>query len=319
MWQAIYRLRSLFSCWNIWHKIADCNIKLLFIICLFDCVNLDISLDLELLKRNRLTKWNWLLNVLFSQRCLTEHLMENANTWCSWSMFGDFNHGRIIFILNALSLFLCLLRFPNRHIFLATLYPWEAHGHLGLIICLWSRDTELFLFRVLTKQNQTILFVKRILQWIKGRDTKCWDQCTLILDVRGGNQVRGLEGLQDGARLRKESLVCYQRWCVILLQLVESRGSNIFEGLLKSLRLVEHITLFGVRRMLWAGWSTATHVGRPATLRGRSLSIHVKNIHDNRSLHFFFLVLCWVRLWLRVSTRWRGLSLPWRWLVSFKS
>jgi hypothetical protein len=203
VWQAIYRLRSLFSCWNIWHKIADCNIKLLFIICLFDCVNLDISLDLELLKRNRLTKWNWLLNVLFSQRCLTEHLMENANTWCSWSMFGDFNHGRIIFILNALKLLLSLLWLANRHIFLTALYPRYSHRSLGLIISLRGRDTELlFLFRVLTEQNKSILFVKRILQQgIKRRHSKARDHGTLVLDVRCGDQIRRLEGLEDGARL----------------------------------------------------------------------------------------------------------------------
>jgi hypothetical protein len=78
--------------------------------------------------------------------------MKNTDTRGSGSMLRYLDHRGIVLILNALPLFLGLLRFPDWNIFLdAMSHPWETHRHFCLVVCLRSRDTELLLFRVFTK------------------------------------------------------------------------------------------------------------------------------------------------------------------------
>jgi hypothetical protein len=86
--------------------------------------------------------------------------MKDADARSSRGMIGKLNDRSIIFILDALSLLLSLLRFSNRDIFLAGLYLWKTHGPLGSLVRLGSSITcWMLVFGVLTHQDDPIFLV----------------------------------------------------------------------------------------------------------------------------------------------------------------
>ena len=75
-------------------------------------------------------------------------------------MIGKLNDRSIIFILDALPLFLALLRFSNRDIFNAGLYLWKTHGPLGPLVRLGSSIASwMLVFKILTHQDYPIFLV----------------------------------------------------------------------------------------------------------------------------------------------------------------
>jgi hypothetical protein len=130
---------------------------------------------------------------------------------------------------------------------------------------------------------------------IKGCHSKHTKQSTLVLHVVWCcNQIRRLEGLKDGAWLRKEALIRYLRRGIVLVLLVQSRGSDILEGFLIDLRLIEYLAFLRMSRVLSTWWGATAQVcsgnSRSTTLWRWPSSLRIKYVNDYWCLDLFIML-----------------------------